>query len=103
MESVFSMVTIMICFGICMLIFNMVSSSGTSGLQIEARIRLQEEAAQCKADSDFSDRLTASEKFTIERTFVPWNEEPSLTELQLVARNAAGKTIAEYHELLVHP
>jgi hypothetical protein len=101
MESVFSMITIMICFGICMMVFNTVTSGTTGALTIHARIRLHEEAEKCKAGEDFTDAVIVSEQFVIERSFVPWNDESSLTEMKFTARNAEGKIIAEYHELLV--
>lgn len=98
MESVFSMITIMICFGVCMMVFNMITSGGTGALQVSARIRLQAEAERCKRDMNFADGVMQLEEFSIEKLFIAHEELPGLTELSFTAVAPDGKIIAEYHE-----
>lgn len=100
MESVFSMITIMICFGVCMMVFNMITSDSTGALQVSARIRLQAEAERCKQEQDFSEGAVQFEEFLLEKTFTENESLPGLTELHFTALTANGKIIAEYHEYI---
>lgn len=100
MESVFSMITIMICFGVCMMVFNTIASDRAGALQVSARIRLQSEAEHCKAQNVFSESNVPYEEFVIRKTFLQSEESPGLTELRFTAVAADGKVIAEYHEYI---
>ncbi len=101
MESIFAMITIMICFGICMMVFTTITSGSSSALQVKARVCLQSEADRCKAEHNFSDAIVTEEQFTIEKTVSPYETNAALTEMILLAKNADGKILAEYHELLL--
>lgn len=100
MESIFSMITIMICFGICMMVFNSVTSDSTGALQVTARIRLQAEAEKCRKERDFSNGTSVYDEFTIHKSFEETEEVPGLIEFTFSATTADGKTIAEYHEFV---
>lgn len=102
MESVFSMITIMICFGVCMMVFNTISSDRAGALQVSARIWLQSEAERCKSTHDFSESNVPYEEFVIRKLFLQSEETPGLTELRFSAVTADGKIIAEYHEYIAH-
>ncbi len=101
LESIFAMVVIMICFGISMMIFNMITSGGAGTRKVNARIRLQSEANLCKEHQSFEDDVIVLEEFTIEKSFVMWRESDVITEMHFTARDPDGNLIAEYHELLV--
>jgi len=101
MESIFAMIVIMICFGICMMIFASVASGSSSTLKVKARVQLQSEADRCKTDHEFNDATFARDEFVIERTFKPAENNSDLIEMKLLAINPEGKILAEYHELLL--
>jgi hypothetical protein len=101
MESVFSMIVIMICFGVCMMIFNTITSDRTGALQVTARIRLQAEAERCKAQHDLSESNVQYEEFVLRKSFSGSEEIPGLIRLHFSAVAADGKPIAEYYEYIV--
>jgi hypothetical protein len=100
LESIFAMVIIMVCFGICLVIFSQIASSPANSLQVKARIRLQAEAEHCKTNRQFIDGTVSFEEFVIEKTFLK-KKESALTEMKLVAVNPQGRVIGEYHEFII--
>jgi predicted NBD/HSP70 family sugar kinase len=103
LESIFAMITIMICFGISMMIFNMITSGGTGTRLVNARIRLQSEADACKHEKRFTDEVTTAEGYTIEKSFGVVKDHPEITHMKIIARDAEGIIFAEYNELLLLP
>jgi hypothetical protein len=101
MESIFTIIVIMICFGICMMIFASVASGSSSTLKVKARVQLQSEADRCKADHELSNASFAQDEYIIERTFTPAENNSDLIEMKLLAKNPEGIILAEYHELLL--
>lgn len=102
LESIFSMVVIMICFGIAMMVFNMVLSNSGSALKTKARIQLQAEAGKCKSEQLFLDENIDFDAYIIERRIKSWNSSEHLIILELRAITPDGKTLAEHYELVQH-
>lgn len=102
LESVFSMVVIMICFGIAMMVFNMVMSNSGSALKTKARIQLQAEAEKCKSEQLFLDENIDLEAYIIQRRILSWNFSEHLRILELRAVTPEGKILAEHYELVQH-
>jgi uncharacterized membrane protein len=99
-ESVFSMVVIMICFGIAMMIFSTVIGSSGNSLHTLARIRIRTEAQKCKTENRFIDEDISFEEYTIHLRIRPYAHTEHLHELELKAVTPEGKLLAEYHELI---
>jgi len=99
-ESVFSMIVIMICFGIAMMVFSTVIGSSGNSLQTLARIRLQTEAQKCKAENRLIDEDISCEEFIIHRRVRPYSNTKHVHELELKAVAPEGKLLSEYHELI---
>ncbi len=102
LESMFSMVVIMICFGIAMMIFSTITTNSASNLKTNARIRLHTEAEKCKSTHLFLDEDIACEAYIVERRIIPCNENEHVSILELRAVTPEGKTLAEHYEIIPH-
>lgn len=102
LESIFSMVVIMICFGVAMMVFNMITSNSGTALKTRARIQLQTEAEKCKSAHLFLDEDLRFDAYTVERRVKPYNANEHVSLLELRAITPEGKTLAEHYELVQH-
>lgn len=99
-ESVISMVIIMLCFGISFLVFDAMTEHQRNYLRVRAEIVLKTEAARCKMEEDYFDEDIVREDFRIEKRIRQNEENERIATLELKAITEDGKTVSEYYELV---
>lgn len=100
LESMFSMVIIMLCFGVAIQVINTITNAQSNILTVRAEIALKSEAEICKAEQEFIDDDIAFDEFTVQRKIKHTEKDEHIAILELKAINKNGKVMAEYYEFI---
>jgi hypothetical protein len=103
LESMFSMIIVMMCFGFSVMIYNTVVAGSKNKLKVLAGIEMQNEAIRSKKENRLLDETIQCQEFLIEKRIIPYARSESLFQLHYTAITPNGAKLAEYNEIILVP
>jgi hypothetical protein len=103
LESMLSMIIVMMCFGFSVMIYNTVVSGSKNKLKVLAAIEMENEALRSKKENRLLDETIQQEEFRIEKRVIPYAQSESLFQLHYTAIMPGGEKLAEYNEIIYVP
>ena len=101
LESMVAMVIIVVCLGIGAMIFVNVLNNDKGRILLKALLLLNRQSAVIKSEKLFIDGESVEDGYTIQRTFVKYNDTENLFRMRLKALDENGKTVFERNELIL--
>ena len=102
MEVIVSMVIIVIVFGIAMMIFTNVLRLSLSAKKIRAQALLQETLLNAEHNPENTNQSFTVDDFRIEQVAGPYQQNSSLTLIQLTAYDQNQQKIAELQKVIIN-
>ena len=102
LEVVISMVVILAVFTIAMMIYSNVMRSSLSVKKIKAQALLHETMAKAEQNEENSSQIFTVDDFKIEQKTETYDNNPALTEIDLVAFDANQDTVARLQKVIIN-
>ena|ERR1700743_784691 len=102
LEVVISMVVILAVFTIAMMIYSNVMRSSLSVKKIKAQALLHETMAKAEQNEENSSQIFTVDDFKIEQKTETYDNNPALTEIDLVAIDANQDTVARLQKVIIN-
>ena len=99
-ESLISMVLIVVCFSVAVMIYISVVDNDKQRTKLKAVLILNEEVLQIKKDNKFLDNEKIINDWVIKKTVEHYAETSNVYILSLVLKDKEGKIIATHNELI---
>lgn len=99
-ESLISMVLIVVCFSVAVMIYINVVDNDRQRTRLNAILILNEEALQIKKEKNFLDDEKTINNWILKKTVERYAETSNIYTLSLVIKDKEGKIIATRNELI---
>jgi hypothetical protein len=102
MEVLIAVVLMVTVFGIAMMIFTNVTSNSLSVKKLRAEAILQETLINAEKSANSVSQSFSTDDFNIEQQIKPYNGNPGLTDIHLVAFDHNQQKIAEIEKVILN-
>jgi Tfp pilus assembly protein PilE len=102
LEVIISMVVILVVFTIAMMISTNVVRSSLSVKKIKAQALLQETLARAEQNKENNSQIFTVDDFKIEEKTEAYDNNPALTEIDLVAFDTNQDTVAKLQKVIIN-
>ena len=100
-ETIVSLIIIMIVFSIGMIIFNRVIFSGNQFQQLQIHLLMKKIAIETKTNNRYFDETFSKDQYIIEKKITKYKNTEFIYHLQLISYSNSNKKVGSYNELII--